>query len=434
MCDTSGGAERDGARFPHPFLYMGPTAPERLNLRAALVGRGAAGSSTRTMPMSTRPSHSHGRPESPPHPSKVSLNMPNPAVVVTGGAGFVGSNLADALLRHGERVVILDNLSRRGTEENLRWLVHRHPDRLHVEIGDVRDFARVHDTVRSAHTVYHLAAQVAVTSSISDPRADFAVNAEGTLNVLEAARASPRPPVVLFSSTNKVYGALTEVPVVLDGRRYRFRDREGIDEQQALDFHSPYGCSKGAADQYVRDYARIYGVPTVVFRMSCTYGPRQFGNEDQGWVAHFAASALAGTPVTVYGDGKQVRDILYVEDLVRAMIGAAESARTDPGEVFNLGGGPGTAVSLLELLDHLEDLTGRRVERRFQASRPGDQRVYVSTIDRAGCSLGWQPAVNREEGLRRLVGWMQENRPELSGRTRSRSRLHSQATPAGDPS
>jgi CDP-paratose 2-epimerase len=350
--------------------------------------------------------------------------MADPAVVVTGGAGFVGSNLADALLCRGERVVILDNLSRRGTEENLRWLMHRHAGRLRIEIGDVRDFARVSDIVSPAHTIYHLAAQVAVTTSVADPRTDFAVNAGGTLNVLEAARMSRRAPVVLLASTNKVYGALVGVPVVLDGDRYRFHDREGIDETQALDFHSPYGCSKGAADQYVRDYARIYGVPTVVLRMSCTYGPRQFGSEDQGWVAHFAASALAGAPVTVYGDGRQVRDILYVGDLVRALIAAAENARTDPGEVFNIGGGPEAAISLVQLLDHLEDLLGRRIERRFEEWRPGDQRIYVSDTQEAGRKLRWQPQVSAEEGLRQLIAWLQESRPELSRMTRPQPRLH----------
>ncbi|HEX6940810.1 MAG TPA: GDP-mannose 4,6-dehydratase [Longimicrobiales bacterium] len=332
------------------------------------------------------------------------------AVVITGGAGFIGSNLADVLLHAGERVIIYDNLSRPGTEKNLRWLVQRHPKALEVELADIRDAERVGRVVRRAHTVYHLAAQVAVTSSLTDPGHDFTVNAKGTLNVLQAARDAEDPPVVLFTSTNKVYGALAGVPVVLNGTRYLFGDRRvGIAEDQPLDFHSPYGCSKGAADQYVRDYARIYDLPTCVFRMSCIYGPRQFGNEDQGWVAHFVISALSGRPITVYGDGKQVRDILFVDDLVDLMIRSARKARDQPGRIYNVGGGAGNAVSLIELLDLLEAELGRTVERRHAPWRPGDQRIYISDIGKLQRELGWAPRVSKEEGVRRLIAWIQEN-------------------------
>ncbi|HEX7048994.1 MAG TPA: GDP-mannose 4,6-dehydratase [Longimicrobiales bacterium] len=330
--------------------------------------------------------------------------------LITGGAGFIGSNLADALLRRGQRVLIYDNLSRLGAERNLRWLLSRHPGRLEVEIGDVRDADGVRRVVRRAHTVYHLAAQVAVTSSVVDPGHDFSVNAGGTLNVLQAARPLADPPAVLFTSTNKVYGELAGVAAVPNGTRYLFRDgRRGITESQPLDFYSPYGCSKGAADQYVRDYARIYELPTTVFRMSCIYGPRQFGTEDQGWVAHFVISALAGQTITLYGDGKQVRDILFVDDLIEAMLRSVEAARQKPGRVFNVGGGVRNTISLLELLDLLEAELGRRIERRHAPWRPGDQRIYVSDIGKIGRELGWQPRVAKEEGLHRLVTWIREN-------------------------
>lgn len=332
------------------------------------------------------------------------------AAVITGGAGFIGSNLADALLNRGERVIIYDNLSRPGAEQNLRWLVGRHPERLEVEVGDVRDADHLRRVVRRSHTVYHLAAQVAVTSSVVDPGHDFAVNAGGTLNVLQAARAVTPSPAVLFTSTNKVYGELAGVPIALNGRRYLYQDqRQGISEQQPLDFHSPYGCSKGAADQYARDYARIYGLPTCVFRMSCIYGPRQFGTEDQGWVAHFVISALAERPITIYGDGKQVRDILFIDDLIEAMILSVGAARQMPGAIYNVGGGRKNALSLLELLDLLESLLGHSVEKRLAAWRPGDQRIYVSDIDKIGRDLNWEPRVTKEDGLRRLIDWIRDN-------------------------
>ncbi len=335
------------------------------------------------------------------------------AVLITGGAGFIGSNLADALLSQGRRVVVYDNVSRPGTELNLKWLIERHPDRLGVDLGDVRDGDRLKRAMRRADTVFHLAAQVAVTSSLEDPTYDHEVNVGGTLNVLEAARSMERPPVVVFTSTNKVYGGLEGVEIEEGEQSYAFADgRDGIDEDCPLDFHSPYGCSKGSADQYVRDYARIYDLPTCVFRMSCIYGPRQFGTEDQGWVAHFLLSALRDEPITLYGDGKQVRDVLYVGDLVRAFQAAAEAARRDPGLVFNVGGGSQNAVSLLEVLEMIEEMTGREVRYRFSDWRPGDQRVYVTCLDRIHSALQWTPEVDVRDGLDRLTQWAR-SQPDL---------------------
>jgi CDP-paratose 2-epimerase len=263
--------------------------------------------------------------------------------LITGGAGFVGSNLADALLSAGEKVIVADNFSREGVRLNAAWLRRKHGERVRVETVDVRDAARIRPLVRESKAVFHLAAQVAVTTSLVDPALDLETNVLGTFNVLEAARTMLNPPAVLFTSTNKVYGGMEEVAVEMNDGRYRYADgRRGVSEEARLDFHSPYGCSKGAADQYVHDYARIYGLPTVVFRMSCIYGTRQFGTEDQGWVAHFARALLGGEPVTIYGDGHQVRDILWIDDLVRLMRAAMDGIDTVAGEVFNVGGGAAT--------------------------------------------------------------------------------------------
>ena len=330
-------------------------------------------------------------------------------VLITGGAGFVGSNLADALLRDGHRVIVADNFSRGGVRLNAAWLKARHGDRVRVETVDVRDAARIRPLVRESRQVFHLAAQVAVTTSLVDPTLDLETNVIGTFNVLEAARTMLNPPSVLFTSTNKVYGGMEEVAVEMRGGRYGYADgRPGVSEDQRLDFHSPYGCSKGAADQYVHDYARIFGLPTVVFRMSCIYGTRQFGTEDQGWVAHFARALLGGEPVTIYGDGCQVRDILWIDDLVRAMRAAMESIDTVAGEVFNVGGGAGNAVSVRGVIERLRELTGSRVPVSFADWRPGDQKVYVSDTGKLERVLGWKPETHWENGLDRLVEWLHE--------------------------
>ncbi|HEY57000.1 MAG TPA: NAD-dependent epimerase/dehydratase family protein [Anaerolineae bacterium] len=333
--------------------------------------------------------------------------------LITGGAGFIGANYAARLLRRGERVTIYDNLSRRGAERNIAWLREQFGEQhFRLVVGDVRDAALLTAQVREADVVVHLAAQVAVTTSVRDPRLDFEINALGTFNVLEAARLSPRRPLVLYASTNKVYGGMEEVAVVEEATRYRYADLpHGVPETQPLDFHSPYGCSKGAGDQYVRDYARIYGVPTVVFRQSCIYGPRQWGVEDQGWVAWFVIAAVTGRPITIYGDGKQVRDLLFVEDLLDAYDAAVDRREQVAGEVYNIGGGPQHTVSIWrEFGPLLEGLLGHPVPVTYGDWRPGDQRVYISDIRKAERELGWRPQVGVEEGVRRLVAWVQANR------------------------
>jgi CDP-paratose 2-epimerase len=331
-------------------------------------------------------------------------------VLITGGAGFIGTNLADRLLRDGHRVRLFDSLARAGVEENLRWLRDTHGDRVQIEIADIRDAAAVRRAVVGASQVYHFAAQVAVTTSLVDPIEDFEVNARGTLNLLEALRERSAAAPLVFTSTNKVYGALEDVPLRRRNRRYEAMDAgtaaSGIGESRPLDFHSPYGCSKGAADQYVLDYARSFGLPAMVFRMSCIYGPHQFGTEDQGWVAHFLIRASKGLAITLYGDGRQVRDVLFVEDLVEAFLLAQRRMSTESGRAFNIGGGPANTVSLIELLEMIGELQGRAPEVRHDAWRPGDQRFYVSDTTRFEATTGWRPAVGVREGLARLADWL----------------------------
>jgi CDP-paratose 2-epimerase len=336
-----------------------------------------------------------------------------PAVLITGGAGFIGTNLAHRLLETGNDVLIYDNLSRPGVERNLSWLKDTHGNRVRIEIGDVRDPHAVRDAAERACAVYHFAAQVAVTTSLVDPVMDSEVNAGGTLNVLEALRVRSDPPPLVFTSTNKVYGTLGSIQLCLNGTRYLPESlemaTEGVDENCPLDFHSPYGCSKGAADQYVRDYSRTFGMNTVVFRMSCIYGPHQFGTEDQGWVAHFLISSLEGRPLTVYGDGRQVRDILYVGDLVDALLLAREKIDSISGEAFNIGGGPSNTISLIELLDMIEDLHSEAPLVSFEDWRLADQRYYVSSTRRFTEATGWRPRVSVDEGIRLLNDWLMES-------------------------
>jgi CDP-paratose 2-epimerase len=337
--------------------------------------------------------------------------------IVTGGAGFIGSNVAATFLRDGYQVTVLDSLARPGSERNLAWL-ERQPGgpRLRFVRADVRDADLVRRLVGApdVHLVFHLAAQTAVTTSVADPRTDLEVNVLGTHNVLEGLRASAAavPPLLFYTSTNKVYGALRQRSVREERTRYRFADADldahGVSEAEPLDFHSPYGCSKGAADQYVRDYARIYALRTVVFRMSCIYGPRQFGNEDQGWVAHFTRAVVAGRPLTIYGNGKQVRDLLYIDDLVRAFQLAAQHSERTVGRVYNIGGGTANSISIWEeLRPKLEKVAGRRVSATLDGWRPGDQPVYVSDTRQAQRDFGWRPQVRVEEGLERLWAWAQ---------------------------
>jgi CDP-paratose 2-epimerase len=334
-------------------------------------------------------------------------------VLITGGAGFIGTNLADRLLRDGQPVLVFDSLARPGVEQNLRWLRDTHPDGLRVEVADVRDADAVRRAVGQASQVFHFAAQVAVTTSLVDPVDDFEVNARGTLNVLEAIRAQPEPPPMVFTSTNKVYGALDDIGLRRRNRRYEPVDpevlRRGVSEARPLDFHSPYGCSKGCADQYVVDYARSFGLPTMVFRMSCIYGPHQHGTEDQGWVAHFVIRALEGRPITIYGDGRQVRDVLFVEDLVDAMLLAQQRMPTESGQAFNIGGGPANAVSLLELIQTIGDGLDRPPEVTYDAWRVGDQRYYVTDTAKFTRATGWRPRVSVQEGVERLTAWLRES-------------------------
>jgi CDP-paratose 2-epimerase len=334
--------------------------------------------------------------------------------LITGGAGFIGTNLAQRLLSKGESVLILDNLSRPGVEKNLTWLREQYGDRLKIQQADVRNLHAVRQAVQQASQVFHFAAQVAVTTSLTNPIEDFEVNARGTLNLLEALRSLDHPPPLVFTSTNKVYGGLTHLHWIEQGKRYELADPKlrayGVSEAMPLDFHSPYGCSKGVADQYILDYARTFGLPAVVFRMSCIYGPHQLGTEDQGWVAHFLIRALEGKPITLYGDGKQVRDILFVEDLVDALLMAQANMPHLAGQTFNMGGGPTHATSLLELIDLIAVLQGEKPQVDFDAWRPGDQRYYTSDTRKFQAATGWSPQIGVQQGVERLYQWLLQSR------------------------
>ena len=333
-------------------------------------------------------------------------------VFITGGAGFIGSNLTHRQIGAGHTVTVYDDLSRRGADKNVAWLRAEHGDRWTFVRADIRDFETLRRATAGADIIYHMASQVAVTTSVVDPRHDFEVNALGTFNVLEAARLSGRRPIVIYASTNKVYGGMEDVAVAETPTGYAYRDFPlGIPETQPLDFHSPYGNSKGCGDQYVRDYARIYDLPTVVFRQSCIYGTRQFGVEDQGWVAWFLIAAVTGRPITIYGDGKQVRDVLWVDDLIDLYQAAVGRIDIAAGQVYNVGGGPDNVLAVWsELGPMLESLVGRKVPVSWDAWRPGDQRIFVADVSKAGRELGWRPKVSKAEGVRRLYEWVVANR------------------------
>jgi CDP-paratose 2-epimerase len=335
----------------------------------------------------------------------------NRPILITGGCGFIGCNLADTLARRGESVIAFDNLSRAGVRENAQWLKSQHGDAVAIVTGDIRDSISVIEVVRSARAVMHLAGQVAVTGSLQEPVDDFEINARGTLNTLEAIRLHKPSAPLIFASTNKVYGRLVvDEQIVRAGRRYVPSDpylAGGVAEDTPLDFYSPYGCSKGAADQYVRDYARVYGLNTAVLRMSCIYGPRQFGTEDQGWLAHFMLRALLGEPLTIFGDGLQVRDALHVSDAVTAWLAVLENIQAVRGRVFNLGGGADNAISLLELIDEIAQMRGAAPSFSFDDWRPGDQPWYVSRIEAIRSAVGWTPQVPLPQGLRSLLDWLE---------------------------
>ena len=339
------------------------------------------------------------------------------SVLIFGGAGFIGSNLAHSLLAGGNaRVHVFDNLSRPGAEHNLEWLyrIAGSSGRLQVTLGDVRDACLVERAVACAGEIYHFAAQVAVTRAVADPRHDFDVNVCGTFNVLDAARRCGNRPFLLFTSTNKVYGEIGSRMPVVNGKRYSIPGYDGTAESQPLDFHSPYGCSKGAADQYVRDFGRIYGLPAVVLRMSCVAGPRQFGTEDQGWVAHFVYSALQNRPLVIYGDGRQVRDVLCVHDLLRAFDAVRQNMETTRAEVYNVGGGPENSTSLLELVDEIERLTGKRASCVLDERRIGDQLVYVTDNAKIRRDTGWKPETRLKQTIQLLHRFWEENRGMLA--------------------
>ncbi len=332
---------------------------------------------------------------------------------VTGGAGFIGSNFVSRLLERGEKVTIYDNLSRAGAPRNLKWLQDKFgAQAFELVVGDVRDAGQLVASARSADMIVHLAGQVAVTTSVMKPREDFEINAFGTFNVLEAARLNGRDPIFIYSSTNKVYGGMDDVEVVETATRWGYKDLPfGAAESQPLDFHSPYGCSKGTGDQYVRDYSRIYGLRSVVLRQSCIYGPRQFGVEDQGWVAWFIIAAVTGKPMSIYGDGKQVRDVLHVFDLNDAYDLAIQNIDDVKGEVFNLGGGPENTMSIwTEFGPMLEKLLGKKLPVTWGDWRPGDQKVFVADIRKAEKILAWKPKYDVEKGVKQLFDWVSANK------------------------
>jgi CDP-paratose 2-epimerase len=333
--------------------------------------------------------------------------------LVTGGAGFIGSNYVHRLLERGENVTIYDNLSRPGSKVNLAWLEKTFgKDAFHLIVGDVTDAPLLTSSAREAAVIVHLAGQVAVTTSVTDPRHDFESNALGTFNALEAARLSGNKPLFIYASTNKVYGGMEDVKIVEDATRWRYADLLlGCPETQPLDFHSPYGCSKGTGDQYVRDYARIYDLPTVVMRQSCIYGPRQFGVEDQGWLAWMIIAAVTGRQITIYGDGKQVRDVLHVDDLLNAYDAALAKMDSAKGQVYNLGGGTHNVLAVWsEFGPLLEKLLGRKIPVARDDWRPGDQRVFYADFSKAKRELGWEPKIDLEEGIEKLFNWVHDNR------------------------
>jgi CDP-paratose 2-epimerase len=333
--------------------------------------------------------------------------------LITGGAGFIGSNYVYRLLKRGAAVTIYDNLSRGGAPRNLDWLKKNFgADSFKLIKADIRDSASITEAARGADVIVHLAGQVAVTTSVTNPRDDFEANAIGTFNTLEAARLSGRDPIFIFASTNKVYGGMDDVKVVEDATRWHYADLvNGCPESQPLDFHSPYGCSKGTGDQYVRDYARIYALRSIVFRQSCIYGPRQFGIEDQGWLAWMTIAAVTGKKITIYGDGKQVRDVLHVDDLLNAYDAAVEKIDVAKGQVYNMGGGPRNVLAVWsEFGPMLEKLLGKKIEVARDDWRPGDQRVFYADYSKAQKELGWSPKINLEAGIEKLFNWVKENR------------------------
>lgn len=333
-------------------------------------------------------------------------------ILITGGAGFIGGNTASYYLQQGKYVTIVDNFSRIGSKKNLQWLKDQKYPKLTVIESDIRQLSpQAINAIQNADLIIHLAGQVAVTTSVQNPKEDFEINALGTLNVLESARSSKKNPTIIYSSTNKVYGELTSESVKETKDRYLFvKSTQGISEKYPLDFHSPYGCSKGAADQYVRDYARIFNMNTIVFRQSCIYGPHQFGMEDQGWIAWFLIALLQNKLITIYGNGKQVRDVLYIDDLVRAYDMASIHIEKTRGNIYNIGGGAKNAISIWQDCKPIfESLLKKVITVKYSNTRPGDQKIYVSDIRKAYKDFGWKPQVKVKAGIRMLYDWIYEN-------------------------
>lgn len=330
-------------------------------------------------------------------------------VFITGGAGFIGANTAHYYLHKNYKVVIYDSLFRPGVEKNIDWLRTRFRTNLKVIIADVRDFKKLNKHIKQSDIIIHCSGQTAVTNSIINPREDYEMNALGTLNVLEAMKNMSPSTIMLYCSTNKVYGEMSRVRTTARGKRYVSIESPSIDESEQISFYSPYGCSKGCGDQYTLDYARIYGLKTIVFRQSCIYGAHQFGVEDQGWVAHFVASVILDKPITIFGDGKQVRDLLYIDDLVVAFDRAIRKIKITQGNVYNIGGGINHTASLLELVELLEKVSGKKVKLKFKDARLGDQKYYVSNIDKAFRDFNWKPTISVEQGIRMLYEWLEDS-------------------------
>jgi CDP-paratose 2-epimerase len=332
-------------------------------------------------------------------------------VLITGGAGFIGSNLADRLASGGHDVVVYDALLRPGVERNLSWLQQRHGSRIIPIVADIRDESQISAAIPGCGAVFHLAGQVAVTTSLQAPLEDFEINLQATVSLLDILRRRGERTPFIFASTNKVYGDLADIALERVEDCWRpielgVRDN-GVSESRKLDFHTPYGCSKGAADQYVLDYARSFGLPACVLRMSCIYGPRQMGNEDQGWVAHFLIRALKGETLTIYGDGCQVRDVLDVSDAVDAYVAAWTKIDSVAGRAFNLGGGPGNAISLRQLIAHIESMTGHPVRVAFSDQRVGDQQYFVADARAGRAALDLAAPRDWQRGVCALAEWLQ---------------------------
>ena len=336
-------------------------------------------------------------------------------VLVTGGCGFIGSNIADYYLKKGDDVTLIDNMSRKGIQFNLDWLKSNHGDKFNFVNADIREFDKIKDAVKDQETIFHTAAQVTMTDSLTDPRNDFEINALGTFNVLEAARLSNTNPIVAYTSTNKVYGdGANTLQMKEADTRWEIADekfQKGIPESFSTDWdeHSPYGSSKYTADLYTRDYAHCFGLPTVTFRQSCIYGTRQFGKEEQGWIAHFVISSVLGKPIKIFGDGKQVRDTLFIDDLLNAFDSAVTNINKTKGQAFNMGGGSNFTVSLLELISMLEKMNNNKMNVSYHDWRAADQKIYISDISKAKEVFGWEPKVSPEEGVSKLNDWVKQN-------------------------